>query len=66
LLRYALQRNCAITPKTTSLERMQENANIFHFRLLEQHMVRLNKLEVPGEAARLCWRTDPLRLLDFE
>jgi aldehyde reductase len=66
LLRYALQRNCAVTPKTTSPMRMEENANIFHFKLSDEQMAALNDLEVPGEAARLCWRTDPLRLLDFE
>jgi len=66
LLRYALQRNCAITPKTTSAERMQENSELFHFELSDHHMSRLNSLEVPGIAGRLCWRTDPLRMLEFE
>lgn len=66
LLRYALQRNCAITPKTVSAARMEENSNIFHFELSDHHMNTLNSLEVPGDSARLCWRTDPLRMLDFD
>lgn len=66
LLRYALQRNCAVTPKTTSVERMKENANLFHFQLSKQQMKLLDDLQVPGDAGRLCWRTDPLRMLDFE
>jgi diketogulonate reductase-like aldo/keto reductase len=66
LLRYALQRNCAITPKTTSVERMKENANLFHFQLSKQQMKLLDDLQAPGDAGRLCWRTDPLRMLDFE
>lgn len=66
LLRYALQRNCAVTPKTTSIARMKENADLFHFCLSEQQMAMLDKLEVSGDEGRLCWRTDPLRMLDFE
>lgn len=66
LLRYALQRNCAVTPKTTSIDRMQENAKLFHFQLSKQQMKLLDDLAVPGDAGRLCWRTDPLRMLDFE
>ena len=66
LLRYALQRNCAITPKTTNPERMEENTKIFHFELTANHMEKLDELRAPGDTGRLCWRTDPLRLLDFD
>lgn len=66
LLRYALQRNCAVTPKTTSVDRMRENANLFHFKLSEEQMDKMNEMEVAGDAGRLCWRTDPLRLLEFD
>jgi diketogulonate reductase-like aldo/keto reductase len=66
LLRYALQRNCAVTPKTTSIERMKENTRIFHFCLSSSHMDSLARLKAPGDTGRLCWRTDPLRLLDFD
>ena len=65
LLRYALQRNCAVTPKTASTERLQENANVFGFTLQPDHMKALDELRAPGETGRLCWRNDPLRLLDF-
>ena len=45
---------------------MQDNVNMFHFRLSEKHMVRLNnELEVvAGEAARL-FVGEPI-LCDFE
>jgi diketogulonate reductase-like aldo/keto reductase len=66
LLRYALQRNCAVTPKTASIERMKENSHIFHFCLSSKHMDSLASLKVPGDNGRLCWRTDPLRMLDFD
>ena len=66
LLRYAIQRNCAITPKTVSKERMVENASVFDFVLSDEQMAALDKLKASGADGRLCWRTDPLRLLDFE
>jgi diketogulonate reductase-like aldo/keto reductase len=66
LLKWALQRNCAVTPKTASVERMKENASVFDFLLSEPQMKALLELEAPGSQGRLCWRSDPLRLLDFK
>ena len=81
LLRWALEKNLTFVPKSSSPERMVENANIFDFCLTKEQM---NKLETQlvgavseaakreGEdasvqgMARLCWRNDPLRLLDFD
>ncbi|KAL7552203.1 hypothetical protein ACHAWF_015419 [Thalassiosira exigua] len=66
LLRWALQRNCALVPKTSSPERMKENANIFHFVLTEAEMREISSLAPAVESeGRLCWRTEPLRMLDF-
>jgi diketogulonate reductase-like aldo/keto reductase len=66
LLRYALQKNYAICPKTSKRLRMRENSDIFGFSLTDTDMKQLQDLEVPGESARLCWRNDPFRLLNFE
>ena len=66
LLRYALQRNCPVIPKTTNWQRMKENAAVFDFELSKAHMQALNALAAPNQQGRLCWRSDPLRLLDFE
>jgi diketogulonate reductase-like aldo/keto reductase len=66
LLRYALQRNCAVVPKTTSRDRMVQNAAVFDFSLSDEQMHALDELEAPEQKGRLCWRTDPLRLLDFD
>lgn len=66
LLRFALQRQCAVTPKTVSPQRMQENAQVFDFTLSKAQMEALHDLEAPDEKGRLCWKSDPLRMLDFE
>jgi diketogulonate reductase-like aldo/keto reductase len=73
LLRYALERHCAITPKASSQEHMVENANIFSFSLTPEQMANLDQLYTKNAAllkdpsqGRLCWRSEPLRLLDFD
>ena len=79
LLRWALDKNIAVVPKSSSPQRMQENAAIFDFSLttkqieeLEQDLTkRVHEAAITGgdsvEAmARLCWRSDPLRLLNFD
>jgi diketogulonate reductase-like aldo/keto reductase len=88
LLRWALEKNLAIVPKTAMTERMVENAQLFDFSLsleqmtnLEQQLkqamekVSLSEEEQedrnddqvdPATMGRLCWRNDPLRLLNFD
>lgn len=66
LLRWALQRQCAVMPKTVSPERMEENAQVFDFSLSKEQMKALHGLQVPEEKGRLCWKSDPLRMLDFD
>jgi diketogulonate reductase-like aldo/keto reductase len=80
LLRWGLERGCAIIPKSASKERMLENADIFKFRLtqdqvdgLQEELLSKVKENNPEEGAngvesltRLCWRNDPFRHLDFE
>lgn len=79
LLRWALENNLALVPKSSSPERMIENASIFDFSLSSE---QTNSLQTELERAiseaatnegesvtgmtRLCWRNDPLRLLDFD
>ena len=85
LLRWALEKNLTLVPKSSSLERMVENVNIFDFALtsdqirnledqLQQAIVRAaaatettesNSVSI-DDMARLCWRNDPLRMLDFD
>ena len=70
LLRWALQRGCAVIPKTSCERRMAENAGaVGKFNLSEQEMEAIGELEsrVPdGSSGRLCWARDPLRMLEFE
>lgn len=66
LLRWSLQRNCAMVPKTKSPERMRENADIFDFDLTDEEMSEIANLAPREEGeGRLCWRTEPLRMLNF-
>ena len=66
LLRWALQRNCAVVPKTVCPARMRENANIFDFQLNVSDMKTISLLghDIEDEG-RICWRTEPLRMLNF-
>ena len=79
LLRWALERDCAVIPKTESPERMDENADLFSFRLLKGQVDQLQEslLEMARgnnpdrkddieSVTRLAWRRDPLRQLDFD
>ena len=66
LLRWSLQRNCAIVPKTSSPERMIQNGDVFGFELTDVEVQEIDNLAPDHEAdGRLCWRTEPLRMLDF-
>lgn len=80
LLRWGLEQGAALIPKTTSQERLRENAGVLRFSLTPQQVddlradllatVRANNPDHVGrdveELTRLCWRTDPLRMLDFD
>ena len=43
-LRWAIQRNTAIIPKSTKPERMQENMNILDFALTDEEMTQISGL----------------------
>ena len=47
---------------------MGENAAIFYFELSAAEVAAIDALaaNAPDGAGRLCWRNDPLRMLDFE
>lgn len=79
LLRWGLENNFALVPKSSAKERMIENSEILDFSLSVDQIERLeNDLQKAltkaaslenkevGSMARLCWRNDPLRDLDFE
>ena len=44
LLRWGLDRGCTLVPKTSRLQRMKENANIFDFKLSEEQVDGLQAL----------------------
>lgn len=79
LLRWALEKNMVLVPKTSTKDRMVENAKALEFRLSKEQVVYMDKefqetLRRAAKAegvsvkslARLCWRKDPLRDLDFD
>ena len=81
LLRWALSQNCTIIPKASSKERMEENAKVMLFQLtpeqisgitsqVQESLTRAVEGNDNGDdvsaIGRLCWRNDPLRLLDFD
>jgi diketogulonate reductase-like aldo/keto reductase len=79
LLRWALEQDCPIIPKTNSAKRMEENAGALKVRLTSKEVKSLRatlidqvKANNPDEGdtidhlTRLAWRRDPLRQLEFE
>ena len=52
LIRWAMEHNLVVTPKTVHKERIIENANVFDFRLDESHMKILDNI---NEDFRTCW-----------
>jgi len=69
LLRWALQKGLAIVPKSASEARMAENGASFGFSLTAEELTAIDALVAnapDANAGRLAWRTDPLRLLDFD
>jgi diketogulonate reductase-like aldo/keto reductase len=81
LLRWGLEKGCALVPKASSPQHLEENVRVLtnpNIRLSDEQVIRLQTdlLELvasehpdPNEReslTRLCWRNDPLRLLDFD
>ena len=57
MLRWGVQRGTTVIPKTTKLERLQENFNIFDFELTEAEMEQiaaLNKNRRFNDPAHFC------------
>jgi diketogulonate reductase-like aldo/keto reductase len=52
LLRWALQHEVPVIPKSTHRERIEENAQIFDFTLSEQDMTELDALDTTGGTGR--------------
>ncbi|MFN8576965.1 MAG: aldo/keto reductase [Candidatus Sericytochromatia bacterium] len=52
ILRWALQHNIVIIPKSVTKSRIIENANIFDFNISDEDM---NKLDLLNENFRTCW-----------
>ncbi len=52
LLRWCIQHDVPVIPKSTHRERLEENANIFDFSLSDEDMVELDALDETGGTAR--------------
>ena len=52
LLRWGLQRNVIVIPKSVRRHRIEENAQIFDFELSDDHMAALDTLDRTGETGR--------------
>lgn len=44
ILRWNVQRGCSVIPKSSKVERIVENMNIFNFELTEEEMTRISSL----------------------
>jgi diketogulonate reductase-like aldo/keto reductase len=79
LLRWGLEKNLVLIPKTERKQRMIENAKVFDFSLSKEQVdsldVQLQKALKDAaqregrdiqSMSRLAWRNDPLRDLDFD
>ena len=68
LLRWALAKGAAVVPKSANEKRMIENACCVtsEFQLSEAEVSAIDALAATGHDGRLCWKTDPLRHMDFD
>lgn len=57
LIRWVLQHNMVVLPKSTHPARIKENANIFDFEISEADMKALDKLD---ESKRFCWNPEEM------
>jgi diketogulonate reductase-like aldo/keto reductase len=59
LLRFAVQKNVAVIPKSSSEERLKQNLDVFSFSLDEDDLTKIHTLEAgvrfndPGEFAQI-------------
>ncbi|EGC37099.1 hypothetical protein DICPUDRAFT_97365 [Dictyostelium purpureum] len=58
LLRWAIQKNLMIIPKSTKEERIKENANIFDFELSSAHITQLDSL---NKNKRFYWNPEDVQ-----
>ena len=77
LLRWGLERDCLLIPKTMCKERLLENAGTLNIVMsatqveeLQENLRFIVAEKNPDDdlesLTRLCWRSDPLRHLDFD
>jgi len=52
LIRWCLQRDTIVIPKSTHRERIEANANVFDFELSDQDMAALDALDTTGATAQ--------------
>ncbi|XDD51019.1 aldo/keto reductase [Leptospira sp. WS92.C1] len=52
LIRWAIEQNIVVIPKSTKKERIIENSKVFDFKISDQDMTKLNGLD---ENFRTCW-----------
>lgn len=64
--RWLLSQGVSVIPKASSKARVAMNSQLHGFNLTDAEVATLDALERPANESRLCWRTDPMRLLDFE
>ncbi|MFH1977885.1 MAG: aldo/keto reductase [Candidatus Aenigmatarchaeota archaeon] len=57
LVRWALQKEIIVLPKSTHEERIQENSNVFDFEISEEDMKKLNSMD---ENFRVCWNPETM------
>jgi diketogulonate reductase-like aldo/keto reductase len=51
LVRWCIQRDTIVIPKSTHRERIEQNARVFDFELSEQQTARLDALDETGGTA---------------
>jgi diketogulonate reductase-like aldo/keto reductase len=55
LLRWSVQLGCAVIPKTSTVERLAENAAIFDFELPDADMEALGNMLPADGPKHFCW-----------
>ncbi|KAF2076741.1 hypothetical protein CYY_001930 [Polysphondylium violaceum] len=61
LLRWAIQKNIPVIPKSSQIDRIKENANIFDFEIPQDIMNQLDSINDGNDPVRICW--DPNTIL---